>query len=311
MQYITSFFDSRIDVPTAISVGKFDGLHRGHELLLNRIRSKTPELASCLVTFDIPPKNRIDHEEGRSLLTREERKSELMGRKIDYLLECPFTDRFMKLSPEEFIQTLVSNFSMKYMAIGRDFRFGYKGTGDIEALEELSKKYGFTYDVIDKISYKGREISSTYIREDIEKGKVEEAHELLGYPYFIWGEIIHGNHIGTGMGVPTINQLPPREKLLPPKGVYITEVEIDHRVFHGVTDIGVKPTVQTDGRMGVETHILDFKADVYEKEAKVLFLKYLRPEMKFDSLEDLKTQILSDSHAALDYFNKKSGLQAI
>ena len=304
MQYITNFFDSRIDRPTAVSVGKFDGLHRGHDLLLDRIRDRK-DLASCLVTFDIPPKNRIDHEKGRSLLTREERKGELLSRGIDYLLECSFTDRFMKLSPEEFIEILVTSYSMKYMAVGRDFRFGYQGAGDFELLDRLSKKYDFTFDVIDKIRFHGREISSTYIREDIEKGRIEEANELLGYPYFIWGEIIHGHHIGTGMGVPTINQLPTTEKLLPPKGVYITEVEIDHRIFHGVTDIGVKPTVQKMGQMGVETHILDFKADVYEKEAKVLFLKYLRPEMKFDSLEALKQQILSDTHTALDFFNQR------
>ena len=159
------------------------------------------------------------------------------------------------------------------------------------------------FEEIPEIQYHSRDISSTFIREDISLGKIKEANTLLGYPYFIWGQIIHGNHIGTKMGIPTINQIPPKEKLLPPNGVYITEVEIDHRLFHGITNVGKKPTVQDMGPVGVETHILDFQGDVYEKEAKVLFLDYIRPERKFDSLDELKAQIKMDTKCALDFFN--------
>lgn len=300
---IHDFFDTKINEATAITVGKFDGMHRGHELLMNRILSRKPEEKACMITFETSPRTILHGESNGSLITREERHFELEKQGLAYLAECQFSERFMHLSPEEFVENLVRNFHMSYMAVGSDFRFGYKGQGTPAVIRELSNKYGFTFEEIPKIQYHNRDISSTFIREDISLGKIKEANTLLGYPYFIWGQIIHGNHIGTKMGIPTINQIPPKEKLLPPNGVYITEVEIDHRLFHGITNVGKKPTVQDMGPVGVETHILDFQGDVYEKEAKVLFLDYIRPERKFDSLDELKAQIKMDTKCALDFFN--------
>lgn len=305
MIVLHDFFKDRITEPTVMTVGKFDGMHRGHELLLEKVLSEDGNLAPSLMAFGAAPRERFSGQTAKSLITRDERQRFLSEKHLSYLIEGDFSDEFMRLSPEEFMELLQNRFSMKRLVVGEDFRFGYQGAGDAELLRKFSKRFGFSLEIVEKVRCHGQVISSTLIREEIGKGHIREADELLGYPYFIWGEVIHGNHIGTGMGVPTINQTPPAEKLLPPAGVYITTVEIGHKTYHGITDIGTKPTVQENGPVGVETHILDFRQDVYEKEAKVSFLEYLRPEMKFDDLGQLTAQIRKDEERALDYFNGK------
>ena len=167
--------------------------------------------------------------------------------------------------------------------------------------------YGFSLDVIQKKKDNHRDISSTYIREEITAGRIASANKLLGYPYYIIGEIAHGNAIGGAkLSRPTINILPSEDKLLPPNGVYITEVYLEHRKYHGVTNIGIRPTVQeSTKRISVETHILDFDRDVYDKLAKVVFLDYIRPEQEFSSFEELKKQIDRDVYTTYSFFNKK------
>lgn len=305
MIILNDFFQNRIEEPTAFTIGKFDGLHRGHELLFEDVLAQK-ECLPCILTFKISPRVAILKEEDRNLITAEERRKELERKGLEYLLEIPASEEFFALEPEEFIHILYDNFHMRYLACGTDFSFGKKGLGNVELLRKLSKELGFRLCVEEKLTDHEKEISSTLIREEIKEGHILRVNELLGYPYFIWGRIVYGNHIGTGMGVPTINQLPPEEKLLPPNGVYVTEVEIHGKIYHGISNVGVKPTVQNQGPIGVETYILDFKENVYEECARVIFLEYVREERKFDSLDALKEQIRKDTDFAFRFFNHRA-----
>lgn len=303
MKYLHDFFSAVSDRKTAVTIGKFDGLHRGHALLLDRIKAQAPELCSVVITFDISPRVELEGQKNENLLTQAERAGMLRRRGIDVLIECPFNDRFLHLTPEEFLRELTERLNMAYIAVGADFRFGYRGAGDAALIEQMGQELCYKADVVPKLSMDGNVISSSRIRELVRTGDMEEAEKLLGFPYFISGEIVHGAHLGTRIGIPTINQYPPSDKLLPPRGVYVTTTEIAGKTYHGITNVGVKPTVQTTDAVNVETNILDFSGDVYEEEAEVRFLKYLRPERKFKDLTALRHQIETDRKAALSFFN--------
>ena len=290
--------------PSAVTIGKFDGVHRGHELLTAYLAKKRNEgCRTILVTFDVPPKSVIDKEDKKTLVSGEERRHMFENLGLDIMVVLPFTKELCETEPEDFIRMLTDKLCMKHLVCGTDFRFGHKGRGDVSLLEKLSEQYGFGLSVIPKLKEGEEDISSSRIRQCISEGKMEEARELLGYPYFIWGEVVHGQHIGTGIGAPTINLQPPEDKLLPPKGVYVTEVEIEGRAYHGITNVGTRPTFTDENIMTVETHILDFKRDVYENYATISFFKYIRPEMKFENAKDLSEQVKRDKQEAFSYFN--------
>lgn len=290
---------------SAVTIGKFDGIHRGHEYLISCIHEQAKRgMKSVMVTFDQSPRVILGKEakDDRNLVTPAERSVLLSKQGLDYLLELPFTDEIISMEPEDFIAMLCEKLHMRYLVVGNDFHFGYKGRGDAALLEKLSHQMGFELLVVDKLQDDDRDISSSYVRDEIRQGHILHANELLGHPYFVWGEIIHGNHIGTGMGVPTINILPPADKLLPPFGVYVTTVEVEGRIYHGITDVGTKPTVSSAGSVVVETHILDFSSNIYGETAMIRFYDYVRPEMKFDNIDALKKQIESDKKMAYAFF---------
>ena len=188
-------------------------------------------------------------------------------------MECPFTKEVMCMEPEAFVAWIVKSLHVKSMVVGSDFRFGHNRKGDHILLEKLSATYGYTLRVVDKIQYEGRDISSTFVREQIIKGNMEKANDLLGYPFFVKSEVIHGR---------------------PPKGVYATAVEIGGKYYTGVTNVGCKPTVNHSNKVNVETHILDFSGDLYGYELKVSFYSFIRPEQRFSSVEMLKEQMERD-----------------
>ncbi|MDD6551420.1 MAG: bifunctional riboflavin kinase/FAD synthetase [Lachnospiraceae bacterium] len=289
--------------PTAVTVGKFDGIHQGHEALVSLI-TKQSELKSVMVTFGKSPKQVLFDPDMKFIVTEEERNAILEKQGIDILLVLPFDDKLMHQSPEDFIRMLVDKLDMKYMAVGADFTFGYKGAGNARLLEKLSEEDGFRLEVIEKIQEDGADISSTRIRDLIKKGDVAEASRLLGRPYFIYGPIVHGKHIGTGMGIPTINLVPPEKKLLPPFGVYITTVDIDGRIYHGVTNVGNNPTVSDGNRVTVETNLLDVNTNLYGEKATVTFYEFVRPEKKFSDIKELKTEIEKNIRQAREFFNR-------
>lgn len=296
MEFIRKTLDFHLQEPTAVTLGKFDGLHRGHDLLMQTVLKYSKEygLASVAFTFDIPPRNKVEAIVANVLTTNDEKQYIFEKRGIDYLIECPFTTEVMSMEPKDFIAWISTALHMKYVVVGDDFRFGYKRAGDYHTLQKYEEKFGYKTIVIDKLKDSNRDISSTYVREKIADGNIKKANELLGYKYFIKSEILHGQKLGRTIGVPTINMILPENKLLPPNGVYVTEVLVDGKTYMGVTNIGCKPTVSNEKVIGVETYIDNFNQDVYGEKIVVSFIQFIRPEQKFDSIEELKAQLQSD-----------------
>lgn len=296
MKFIRQTLEFQVEEPTAVTLGKFDGLHRGHDLLMQTVLeySRKYELASVAFTFDIPPRNKVEEIVANVLTTNDEKQYIFEKRGIDYLIECPFTTEVMSMEPKAFIAWISKALHMKYVVVGDDFRFGHKRAGDYHTLQQYEEEYGYKTIVIDKLKDSNRDISSTYVREKIADGNIKKANELLGYKYFIKSEILHGRKIGRTIGVPTINMILPPNKLLPPNGVYVTEVLVGGKTYMGVTNIGCKPTVSEENILGVETYIDNFNQDVYGEKIVVSFIQFIRPEQKFHSLEELKEQMQSD-----------------
>lgn len=296
MQYIQNTIDFKIEEDTVITFGKFDGLHRGHELLMRNLLAwrEKYHYKAVVFTFDIPPKRQVSDVDTRVLTTNEEKYAIFERIGVDYLIECPFTKEIMCMEPKAFIQWMVTALHARCFVVGRDFHFGHRRAGDYHVLRQYAKEYGYEVVVLDKMKEDGRDISSTYVREKIIQGNIEKANQLLGYQFFVKSTVIHGKQLGRQIGIPTINMELPAEKLLPPNGVYATRVRIDGAWHCGVTNVGCKPTVSESGMINVETHILDFDQDVYGKEAEVCFLHYIRSEQKFESIRELQAQMQRD-----------------
>lgn len=296
MQIISGTTEFHIDKKSAVAIGKFDGIHLGHRKLLNYILDeKKDDLLAVVFTFDPPPEEFFTGHSVRQLFTREEKRNAFEKMGIDVLIEFPLTEETAATEPEDFVRRiLVGQLNADYIAAGTDVSFGNKGRGDRHLLRSMSKELGYELELIDKVRLDGEEISSTRVRNQIADGNMPMAKRLLGTGYSVSGVVEHGRHIGHTIGVPTVNILPPDNKLLPPYGVYSSNVLIDGQVFRGMTNIGRKPTISEKERVGVETYIYDFDEDVYGKFMEIELLEFLRPEMKFDSIEALKKQIESD-----------------
>lgn len=293
MEYMRGIEDLRYREGAAVTLGKFDGLHRGHQKLLNRILEKK-EYKSVMFT--------INSRKSGFLLDTAEKRKFLEQQGLACLIECPFVPEISGMEAETFVKkVLVDRLGAKYIAVGSDFRFGHNRLGDAKLLQELQVKYGFQAEVIEKETYCGREISSTYVKEALEAGKMELAGELLGYPFFVSGEVRYGRQLGRQLGIPTANLVPAAEKMLPPNGVYFSRTAVDGSIYTGVTNIGYKPTVGSE-TCGVETHLFDFSGDLYGKKIKTELWKYQRPEMKFSSVDALKAQMEADLSSGKEYF---------
>ncbi len=296
MEFLNHLSQLHMKEKTAVTLGKFDGLHRGHKKLLNQVLRKREEgYRAAIFTFDIPPRNVLKGTRRQMILTNEERTSLLKQYKVDILFECPFTKEIAGMDPEQFVrEILLGQMNVGYIAVGSDFRFGHDRAGDIYLLDRLSRKYHFRLLVLAKEQHNGRDISSTYIREILRKGQMELAEELLGYPYFVTGEVVKGKQLGRKLGTPTLNQIPREEKLLPPDGVYASKVYLDGEVYGGMTNIGIRPTVEDTKVRNVETYLFNFDKDMYGRNVKVELLSFQREEQKFDSVEELRVQLQKD-----------------
>ena len=301
MEYITGRTDYKIEYNTALTLGKFDGIHKGHQKLLSRVRSLGPLMKSVVFTFDVNPALAVSRKEGTILTTNEERKAVVERFGIDYLYECPFTEEIRNMEASDFVRKIVSDLNVRFIAVGSDFGFGHNREGDYRLLQNMSGQLGYKVEVVDKERYLGREISSTYIREVIGQGDMETAEKLLGYPYTVKGVVGHGRQLGRTIGIPTTNVIPIKEKLLPPNGVYVSKVTVGGETHMGVTNIGVKPTVGDENEKGAETFIFDFDKDVYGKNITIELHKFIRPEMRFESLEKLKEQMEKDIEFVRNY----------
>lgn len=301
MIYIENTKHFQIEEPTVVTIGKFDGRHRGHQKLIGamlRIKEQYGYQAAVF-TFSVAPADLVQGRQHTVITTNLERRNNLKKIGIDYLVEYPFTQEVCHMWAEDFVKKiLIDQMGMKAIVVGTDCGFGYQRSGNAALLKELAPKYGYYLEVIEKEKDENRDISSTYIREELDLGQIEKANELLGEPYYIHGTVVHGNHIGEPvLGYPTANLLPPPEKHLPPFGVYVSRVLIDGVFYGGITNIGRKPTIKTkDGisPIGVETFVYDYDGNLYGKEIEVGLLHFVRPERKMSGLEELKEQITTD-----------------
>lgn len=296
MQIITRLDELNINEKTAIAMGKFDGIHLGHKKLLDMIlEQKKNGLKATVFTFEPSPEEFFVGHTVRQLFTRNEKRRAFEKMGIDILVEFPLTEATAATPPEDFVRNiLVDDLNARYIAAGTDVSFGDKGSGNQFLLKNLSKELGFELWLIDKVMMDGEEVSSTRVRNVVSDGDMDMVRRLLGYDYSISGIVEHGRHIGHTIGVPTVNIFPQDNKLLPPFGVYSSLVVIDGCEYRGMTNIGRKPTISEHEKVGVETYIYDFDEDVYGKAIEVKLKDFLRPEMKFDSIDQLKTQIESD-----------------
>ena len=300
MQYIRDVKNLQLH-QTAIALGKFDGFHRGHQLLLEQVSQwQRQGFTGVIFTFSTAGAS-IGSGKHIDSSAEKRKKAEVIG--IDVFLEYPFTKEFASLEPETFVQEiLLKQLDVKAVAIGRDFRFGKNRKGDAELLEKLEQDYGFQVRVFDKLKEGETEISSSVIREAIENGNMELVTTYMGQGYSVCGEVVHGKRLGHTINIPTVNLRVPEDKILPPFGVYGGKITWNGKVYYGIANLGYKPTVSEEKIVGLETYIFDFQQDIYGEEIEVELLHFIRPEQKFSGLEELTAQMNKDIEAAKLYF---------
>lgn len=283
------------DEDSVIALGNFDGVHKGHMELINKAVARADDLniKSSILLFNEHTDNLIKVGK-KDIITTNQTKFEILenlGVDIIYLIN--FTKEFMAYTPKMFLKDfLADNLKIRGVVVGYDYTYGFKKSGDVDFLLE-NKDLFDTIDVINQISSHGEKISSTLIRNLIEEGKIKEANELLSRPYKLIGEIIHAKGLGKKMGYPTANLKLIDNFVIPRYGVYDTDIIINGERFKASTNIGTNPTVEHDG-IKIEAHILDFDRDIYGEIVELELLDFVRPELKFDSIEELFDQIAKD-----------------
>ncbi len=287
MELFSSFDELNISEPVSMTIGKFDGVHRGHMDLLERLSGK-----KFVFTFDIAGADGL-------ITTSSERRDRFESLGVDYLFECPFDSDVLSMTPEEFIGKLLERANVKKIVAGTDFRFGRERAGDCDTLRSLGVKHGFKVEVAEKLMLDGREISSSYIREEIAAGRMDNVEMLLGMPFFCDGMVVTGNRIGRTIGFPTANVPVDKTKLLPPFGVYKASLITKDGDIEacGIADLGRKPTIEStdhENPVCIEINLFDFSEDIYGREVRILLQKFIRPERKFKDLDALKRQISED-----------------
>lgn len=289
------------------TIGNFDGVHRGHQAILARLRERAVELGlpSCVVIFEPQPREFFAPETAPARLARLRDKLELLaGEGVDLVLCLAFNQRLRKLSAAEFVDhILVDGLGVKHLEVGDDFRFGCDRLGDFDFLQQAGVTQGFTVEAAQTVEIDGVRVSSTQIRNALANGDFTLAERLLGRPFSIAGRVLHGQKLARQLGTPTANvQL--KRRRVPFTGVYLVSTEIDGKTWPGVANIGVRPTVAGDGNAHLEIHILDFTGDLYGRRLKVAFHQKLRDEQRFASIEALKTAINADVATARAHWRK-------
>lgn len=290
-----------------ITVGTFDGVHKGHQRIISKLNSlaKKHHGESILITFHPHPRFVINPKDTSLKLinTLEEKISLLKEYGIDNLVIVPFTKAFSEISAEEYVaEFLLKHFKPKVIAIGYDHHFGKGRKGNIELLKQYQAEHHFEIERIEKQELEDITISSTKIRKALENGEVDLAFELMNHPYFIEGKVIKGKQLGRTIGFPTANiEIPVPYKLIPKTGVYAVKIMIHGKEYNGMLNIGLKPTFE-ENVLSTEVHIFDFNEDIYDQTISVQFIAFLRDEIKFNSIDELKNQLELDKINALKQF---------
>lgn len=292
-----------------MALGFFDGIHVGHGALLN----KTKEMAEALnaspsvLTFDIHPDNIVFNKEVPLINSASDRE-DIISREfgIDNVVFVHFNRKVMQMDWKAFIDEIIEELSVCGIVVGYDFCFGYKGLGRADKLKEYCHELGIACEIIPAVKMDGEIVSSTLIRELIENGEIEKANQYLGHAHTLADTVRSGYHLGTKMGTPTINMKFPEGVMVPKHGVYAAKVFLEDGSEHiAVTNIGIRPTVSDENSVSVESFILDFSGNLYDRHVRVEFYKFLRAEKKFNSAEELAKQINCDAEATKAYFKNR------
>lgn len=279
-----------------LTIGNFDGVHLGHQAVLQRVRARALELQlpAVVMTFEPQPLEFFRPEIAPARLTTWREKLRLLqAQGIDRMICTPFNAKFASQAPEDFVKnTLVDKLGVKLLVVGDDFRFGKDRQGDFQFLQQAGERYNFA--VVDTQSYRqeARRVSSTLIRQALEQGNFAAAEEMLGHPYSLTGKVSHGAKKGRTIGFPTAN-VPLKRLRSPLQGVYVVQVEVAGKRYNGVANIGRRPTVNGQG-VQLEAHLFNFAGDIYGEQMVVTPLHKIRDEVKFASLDELKQQIQQD-----------------
>lgn len=294
-------------IHTGVGLGNFDGVHIGHMALIGTLinECRMNNLASVVYTFRKHPENILRKNLVNPLITTNEQKRRIMETQdIDFLYYQDFDEEFSRLSPEDFVKTiLLERLNIKLAVVGFNYHFGYLGKGDTQLLKRFGEKYGFRVIVIPPVKVNSEVVSSTLIREYIRKGKMDRVFQLLGRHFSLSGTVVNGHRVGRTLGFPTANIIADPEMVVPANGVYITKTFTMYKWMNSVTNIGYAPTVRgREGRFSIETHILDYDDDLYGSEIEVCFFKKLRGEKRFDNVGALKDQVQQDIRQATSYW---------
>ncbi len=282
---------------SVITIGNFDGLHKGHQVLIKEAvkSANTKGIKSILFTFENHPSNYFAKSPIKNIITNKEKLNRVKRLGIDIVVMIPFDEYMTKISPIEFVkEILIEKLGAKKIVVGHDFTFARKKEGNTKLLGKLSNEYGFELEIINPIKINDIRVSSTYIRELVAEGCVEKVKEYLGYNYEIKGQVIKCKQLGRTIGFPTANIEISDDLLIPRNGIYVTRVYVDGNVHYGATNIGYNPTVNGN-KLSIETNILNFDEDIYGQVIKIEFLERIRDEKKFNSLDELKAQLKKDT----------------
>lgn len=288
-----------------LTTGTFDGVHGGHRAIIDRLKGIAQRVDGETVLLTFHPHPRLvlfpNDTKLRLLQTIEEKKEKLAEAGIDHLILLPFTHEFSQMTSLEYVRDLlVEGIGIHTAVVGYDHRFGRNREGDFTALEEFGELFGFGVEEISAQLIENVSISSTKIRNALFSGDVSTANSFLGYNYSLNGSVIKGDGLGRTLGFPTANiDIADKHKLIPANGVYTVEVRFGNATFHGMMNIGYRPTVTSSNEQRIEVHLLDFNADLYNQEVNVAIVNRLRDEMKFNNIDELKAQLLIDRELVL------------
>lgn len=304
IQYIT--YPSKMPAPDkvgyALALGFFDGLHKGHQQLINQAvkSAKTNALRSAVMTFDPHPSVVLGgKKEDIFYITPLKQKLELLEEQgVDTVFVVRFTSDFARLSPETFIEQFILGLNVRHVIGGFDFSFGAFGKGSMELMKTYESEQ-LNVTTIDKFSQDGEKVSSTRIRGELKEGNMQQVCELLGRPFQLDGVVVHGDKRGRTIQFPTANVEPDEGQFIPATGVYAVRMKVQDQWIDGVCNVGYKPTVQSEKKLSIEVHLFDFNRDIYGEEVRIHWYYPIRKEQKFPSLDALKVQIEKDKDQAI------------
>ena len=301
MQILSNLFEIKLSKSAIATIGTFDGIHIGHQKILNSLArfAKENSLKSVVITFDPHPRKVINKKNSIELInTIEEKKEKIKTLGIDYLIVQKFDEKFSETEANKFVEILKNNINIEKLIVGYDHRFGKNRNADINDLKKYGKELNFEVIEIDALEIEEVNISSTKIRSAIKEGNIRLANSYLGYNFFLSGEVVKGHSRGKELGFPTANLKIDEDKIIPKNGVYLVKSKIDHQDIYGMMNIGYNPTFNNKSKK-IETHFFNINKNLYGKIIKIELLEYIREEKRFETVDDLIQRLKLDREKCL------------